>query len=358
MHAGELGATTDDEPIDATIAQDKPRVNGKVEVHFLFVTPTKMKHPNIHRSGRVVMRAKRLKSLLAPESEPRTSSLRRSGSSMNSAVEYEWIETIHELGPLQRLPPVMSAVRCEMVPETIRLEVSVVPAPVQHPAEELLASHCLDLLRNDAHKGSVASSHLQNQVRELPFYSHVIAVTRTNWTEFVSNHPDKWDCFKYSAEEISALDLHHTCRPKETRLFAHENALRYREGDVARERIRVHCNKELHDLIVTRLNERPWEQSELLSELINEPCFLAMITPNLTKVLDLYEADSNYFVVCSPYHPIAVEPRVEPHPEDVRRFGLPACLSVSAASARGAAGACSFTTSQHPSVRLTPEANA
>lgn len=264
----------------APLIQHKPRVNGRVELEFVFFTPN-VCAPDSHRAGRIVV----------------------DGGTLTA-----------ELGPLQRERPIHSAVFVAAVPRRLRLEVrGGLPCPATHPASRLLALHCHAILAADEYCGSVASSHLQNQLRELPFYADAFVPLgpHATWTDFVRAHPDLWDVFRYSLDDIRAAGISATCRPREYRLVAREHAGdEWRLADIRRDTARASSERDLHELLCSRLRVRPYEQSELLRELASEPAFLALITPNLSKLLDTFEQHpERYFVLRNHLHPLLVERR-------------------------------------------------
>lgn len=288
MRETDEGRTTGNIDVPPNLFTHLPHeFNGHFELKFVFVTPTIVNDTQVHRSGRLII---------------------------DDSI-------VHELGPLQRLSPVESAVLLSKKPATIRFDVVVVETPAVHPSEALLARHCLALLVHEEFGGSFSSSHLQNQVRDLPYYADVIGPIKPSWIDFVRAHADKWSVFKYTAEEIEQNNISTTCRNRELRIVANEHLDEYRQGDIARERVRVRAESELNDLLEERLRERKYEQSELLKELVNEKSFLSLITPNLTKVLGMFEQHpEEYWVLCHRLHPIIVEPRVVPVPtqDDMR----------------------------------------
>jgi hypothetical protein len=287
-------AATDDLPVDESIiTQPRHKFNGRLELRFMFVTSTAVKNVKgfkpAHRGGRIVV----------------------DGS------------IVHSLGPLQREAAVQSAILLDDCPKTIRFEVFTADTPVLHPSEVLLVEHTLALLESDEYGGSISCSHLQNQVRELPFYPVVFERARSSWLEFTQSHTDKWTAFRYTPEEIEMNQISTTCRTKELRVYANKHEHCYRVGDIARERVRARAEAELQDVLLERLRERPYEQSELLKELVNERSFLTLITPNIIKILGMYEAHPDeYFVLCDALHPIAIEPKRHCLDEPGPRNGL------------------------------------
>jgi len=265
------------------------KFNGRYELRFMFVTPTPThcirNFRPAHRAGRVLING--------------------------GAVR-------HELGPLWHEKTVESAVLLDEPPRSIQIEVFTTERPVMHPTEAILADHVLAVLEMDEYSGSVSSSHLQNQVRELPFYAAVFDKgVQPSWQAFIDAHPDKWSVVKYTKEEIERNEIGVTCRARELRVYANVHAGCFREGDVARERIRVAAEKELHEVLLERLRERPYEQSELLKELVNERSFLTLMTLNFVKIMAMYEAlPEQYFVLCDALHPIAIEPRAKTLPPE------------------------------------------
>ncbi len=254
--------------------QHKPRLNGRVEVECVFFTANELSTTNpVHRKGILVI----------------------DGS-----------HTL-DLGPLQTSPPIHCATLVDQVPKTFTFEVLRVDSPAIHPSERLLMNHTLAILEKDEYFGSVCSSHLQNQVRDLPFYDDVIGPLKT-WNEFLKAHQDKWDLFKYAADEIQSAGLGSRCRDTDIRVVAKCNADVYKQGDVVRAQQRDQAEVTLHELLVTKLRQRSYKQSELLAELMKESCFLTIITPNLSKMVEYFQSfPDRFFVVRHYLHPIIIE---------------------------------------------------
>lgn len=225
-----------------------------------------------------------------------------------------------DLGPLCQRKAVTSAVLLDVMPTFAVLDVAACLTPPVHPSEQLLVRHCKAILDYDEYGGSTPSSHLQNQVRELPFYCDVIGPIKATWADFIRAHaPAAWEMCRYEQPEIDLYQLQQSCRAKECRLVSPQFASQRMQGDIARDRVRRQSETELSELLVQRLRQRPYEQSELLREIGQERAFLATVTPNLTKIMNTFAQDpqQRYFVLRHRFHPIFIEPLRRTRPRHV-----------------------------------------
>jgi hypothetical protein len=252
---------------DADRLHTRPLRNGRCELDITFVTPTAVRAPGYHRCGRLVV---------------------------------DWT-TVHELGPLSELPS-RSRLLLDRVPRTLKLEVFLMAARPPRPSELLLRAHVIALVRCDAFRGSSPSSHILNQLKDLPYYWQAIGSPRApfaSWGAFVRWHagPATWALYEYSREELARLNISQRVRENELRLVHADHAARFRDGDVERERRFEELDAELQLAACALLAEAGghMRQRDVMARLIDEPCFLARVTPNVFKALALY-ARHGYYV--------------------------------------------------------------
>jgi hypothetical protein len=238
--------------------------------------------------------------------------------------------TTHYLGPLAQHSVISSGRFVSEVPRSVTLVVDVdgcIPRELEAPlpCEMLLKEHVKTILENDDFCGSIAAAHVQNLVRDLPFYDSGMRRFKT-WSEFVTLFAVFYGCWEtvhYKDEEHAALGLSSLTPPGELRLVANCFADRYTTADVHRDRIkwRALCDfRELvmessGDLCTAVATSRKGELAvrlprHVMRTLSNEESFRTLNTVNYLHVLEsLMETRC---VLFSELHPIQVDTCVLP----------------------------------------------
>lgn len=165
--------------------------------------------------------------------------------------------TTHYLGPLAQKSGVFSARFVKDVPPSFTIVVDVdrcIPAELNSPlpCEMLLKEHVKTILENDDFCGSIAAAHVQNLVRDLPFYPAAMRRFRT-WSEYVTLFGafyHCWETVQYEEEEHAALGLSSLTPPGELRLVAHCFAHRYPASDAHRDQIKWRALCDFRELIL------------------------------------------------------------------------------------------------------------
>lgn len=243
--------------------------------------------------------------------------------------------TEHYLGPLASQGPVTSARFVSEVPSTVTLVVEEnaclppeVDAPL--PCEMLLKEHVKTILENDDFCGSVAAPHVQNLVRELPFYESAMRRFRT-WSEFVIRFADffgSWEALQYDEDEHVALGLSNLTPPGELRLVANCYADRYVVADVHRDRIKwralcdfrerveEHCGSDgVSAVALSRSGELTIRlPRQTMRTLSSEISFRTLNNVNYLHLLE--QLAETRFVLFSEMHPIQADVCLLPNTSD------------------------------------------
>ncbi|CAD2215913.1 hypothetical protein, conserved [Angomonas deanei] len=157
----------------------------------------------------------------------------------------------HYLGPVtankvtsyrlvQDVPPHFSLLICE----------DVCLAKTEEPpsqAEMLLKEHVKVILENDEFCGSIAADHLQNLVREFPFYKSAIARFKT-WLSFIVFFEKKyrsWSIVMYDDKLHEGLGLTTNTPANELRIVATQNIKCFMTGDIRRDSCKEIALREL-----------------------------------------------------------------------------------------------------------------
>ncbi|KPI84228.1 hypothetical protein ABL78_6714 [Leptomonas seymouri] len=165
--------------------------------------------------------------------------------------------TTHYLGPLARQTVVSSARFVSDLPRCVTLVVDVdhcipeaLDAPL--PCEMLLKEHVKTILENDDFCGSIAAAHVQNLVRDLPFYEAAMRRFR-RWSEYVSLFAvfyGCWETVQYEENEHAALGLSCLTPPGELRLVANSFSDSYVHADVHRDNVKWRALCDLRDQVL------------------------------------------------------------------------------------------------------------
>ncbi|KAG5502062.1 hypothetical protein GH5_05006 [Leishmania sp. Ghana 2012 LV757] len=259
------------------------------------------------------------------------------------ALRLPW-GTVHYLGPLTHNAPVWSARFVREVPSAVTLVVDVdwcspveVGAPL--PCEMLLKEHVRTIIENDEFCGSIAAAHVQNLVRDLPFYD--AAMQRfSNWSEYVTFFAECYRCWRvvqYEAEEHAALGLSSRTPTGEQRMVANCYADDYVRADAHRDRVKRRALREFRDCLAARGVELSWSprkdrkaepsfnlSRKLLLKLSCERSFRTLNSANYLHVLEGLQASHN--VLFSELHPVQVDvaASTDTSPELLLRGAAPA----------------------------------
>ncbi|ORC87680.1 uncharacterized protein TM35_000212860 [Trypanosoma theileri] len=227
----------------------------------------------------------------------------------------------HYLGPLfSSIYPVTSAVLVDDVPETLKLCFSLdtgVPVDMvaAWPAEMLLVDHVMAILDNDDFSGSLASSHVQNLVRELPFYASGMRRFK-NWSDFVrffSTHYYSWQLVQYSNELHEQLGFSKLMLAGELRLVSKHFINSYIMADKARDLIRYEAFLEFQQLLLSLAGppdvskRNPKLNSDAFKILGESRSFRTLNTVNYIRILKLVALDPKRYVLFDPLHPIRID---------------------------------------------------
>lgn len=246
------------------------------------------------------------------------------GRTLYLALRLPW-GTTHYLGPLTHPEPVPSARLVREVPSTVTLVVDVdwcapveVGAPL--PCEMLLKEHVRTIVENDEFCGSIAAAHVQNLVRDLPFYDAAMRRFR-NWSDYVTFFAECYGCWRvvqYEPEEHAALGLSSRTPPGEQRMVANCYAADYATADLHRDRLKRRALLEFRARLaegreeldgLPRLDGRS-ESSfnvsrKLLRRLGCERSFRTLNSANYLHVLEGLLA--SHSVLFSELHPVQVD---------------------------------------------------
>ncbi|GET89366.1 hypothetical protein, conserved [Leishmania tarentolae] len=240
------------------------------------------------------------------------------------ALRFPW-GTVHYLGPLTHNASVFSARFVREVPSTVTLVVDVdwcapveVGAPL--PCEMLLKEHVRTVIENDEFCGSIAAAHVQNLVRDLPFYEAGMQRFRT-WSEYVTFFAECYHCWKivqYEPEEHAALGLSSRTPVREQRMVANCYADDYTRADVHRDRVKRRALQEFRECLASQGVELSWSPRKdrkaepffnlprkVLGRLGCERSFRTLNSPNYVHVLEGLRA--SHSVLFSELHPVQVD---------------------------------------------------
>lgn len=240
-------------------------------------------------------------------------------------IAFPWGET-HYLGPLTTAK-VASARFCKKVPRTfalLLLEDTCIPSDELPPlpAEMLLKEHVKIILENEEFGGSLPSSHVQNLVRELPFYNDGISRFKS-WSTFVtffSKYYGSWSLLGYDDD---SNEYYHPvpsalAAPLEIRLVANKFCRECARFDLNRDYQRLHALRNLYECVAPLYNSsnsssssssagtvmRNLTKSEL-RKLSTNSNFLLLNSVNYINIIKMM-SQKPYNVLFSPLHPIAV----------------------------------------------------
>ncbi|KAG5501770.1 hypothetical protein JKF63_04038 [Porcisia hertigi] len=240
------------------------------------------------------------------------------------ALIFPW-GTAHYLGPLLPDVSIRSARFVREVPPTVTLMVDVdrctpleVGAPL--PCEMLLKEHVRTVLENDEFCGSIAAAHVQNLVRDLPFYDTAMQRFH-NWSEFVTYFAKWYRCWRvveYEAETHASLGLSSRTPVGEQRMVANRYAAQYARGDVHRDRVKKRALCVFRDCLAARDVRLSWSlrrdragepvlnlSHKLLLKLGRERSFRTLNSVNYLHVL--YGLLASHSVLFSDLHPVQVD---------------------------------------------------
>lgn len=238
--------------------------------------------------------------------------------------------TTHYLGPLAQQTDVSSARFVSDLPTSVTVVVDVdrcIPAEVDAPlpSEMLLKEHVKTILENDDFCGSIAAAHVQNLVRDLPFYVAGVQRFRT-WSDFITHFAlfyGCWETVQYEEDEHEALGLSSLTPPGELRLVANCFADRYTPADVHRDTVKWRALCDLRDLVMKGSGEvgkaiKTNHKGEptvrlhrnLMRTLSSESSFRTLNSVNYLHVLE--ELMASRFVLFSELHPIQVDSSMLP----------------------------------------------
>ncbi|AIN99126.1 hypothetical protein LPMP_260110 [Leishmania panamensis] len=243
------------------------------------------------------------------------------------ALRLPW-GTVHYLGPLTHNAPVSSGRFVREVPSAVTLVVDVdwcapveVGAPL--PCEMLLKEHVRTVIENDEFCGSIAAAHVQNLVRDLPFYDAAMQRFR-NWSEYVTFFAECYRCWKvvqYEPEEHAARGLSSRTPAGEQRMVANCYAGDYARADAHRDRVKRRALQEFRDCLAARGVELSWSPGKdgkvepsfnlsrkLLLRLGCERSFRTLNSVNYLHVLE--ELRASHMVLFSELHPVQVDEAV------------------------------------------------
>ncbi|EAN94253.1 hypothetical protein, conserved [Trypanosoma cruzi] len=228
---------------------------------------------------------------------------------------------IHYLGPL--MPPgepVDSAMFVEDIPDTIQLRFTLdmkVPVGVSAvwPAELLLADHVMAIIDNDDLSGSVPSSHVQNLVRELPFYNRGMR-RFNNWSNFVrffAMYYHSWELIQYSEEMHEHLGFSKLMLAGEMRMVSKKFLNSYMRADKERDIIRYEAFLEFQHLLLSFTG--PFDGTRRSPRLSNDAfrllgesrSFRTLNTVNYVRILRLVALDPERYVLFDAHHPIRID---------------------------------------------------
>ncbi|KAH9598488.1 hypothetical protein LSM04_000869 [Trypanosoma melophagium] len=227
----------------------------------------------------------------------------------------------HYLGPLlSSIYPVTSAFLVDDVPEAIQLRFSLdtaVPVGVEAawPAEVLLVNHVMAILDNDDFCGSLASSHVQNLVRELPFYASGMRRFK-NWSDFVrffSSHYYSWQVVQYSNELHQQLGFSKLMLAGELRLVSKDFINSYMNADKARDLVRFEAFVEFQQLLLSLAGppdsskRNPRLNSDAFKVLGESRSFRTLNTVNYIRILKVIALDPKRYVLFDRLHPIRID---------------------------------------------------
>ncbi|TPP41063.1 hypothetical protein CGC21_31470 [Leishmania donovani] len=209
------------------------------------------------------------------------------------ALRLPW-GTVHYLGPLTHNAPVSSARFVREVPSS-----------------------------NDEFCGSIAAAHVQNLVRDLPFYDAAMQRFR-NWSEYVIFFAECYRCWRivqYEPEEHAALGLSSRTPAGEQRMVANCYVDDYARADVHRDRVKRRALQEFRDCLAARGVELSWPprkdrkaepffnlSHKVLLKLGCERSFRTLNSVNYLHVLEGLRA--SHSVLFSELHPVQVDAAV------------------------------------------------
>ncbi|KAH8609789.1 hypothetical protein ERJ75_001162000 [Trypanosoma vivax] len=163
----------------------------------------------------------------------------------------------HYLGPLLFSdPPAESAMLVEEVPSKLTLYFAIeTRVPVGEKAasylELLLAAHVAVILAANPYGGSMAFSHLRNDVSWLPFFTD--STKRfSKWKKFIlymSGYYNMWCAFHYTPQEIKQYGFYDTESHRELRVVSKRYETMHLEGDLARNELRCDADREFRQKI-------------------------------------------------------------------------------------------------------------
>ncbi|RNE99874.1 hypothetical protein TraAM80_07936 [Trypanosoma rangeli] len=228
---------------------------------------------------------------------------------------------VHYLGPLMPFgESVASAVLVEDVPHTIQLRLSLEENLCEGevaawPAELLLADHVMAVIDNDDLSGSVPSSHVQNLVRELPFYNEGMRRFK-NWSlfaHFFAVNYRLWVLVTYSAEEHKKFGFSKLMLAGELRMVSNNFLHCYTKADKERDIIRHEAFLEFRQLLFSFTG--PSDGSRRSPRLSNEAfrvlgesrSFQTLNTANYVRILRTVALDPERHVLFDPLHPIRID---------------------------------------------------
>lgn len=234
----------------------------------------------------------------------------------------------HYLGPIPvKEESIPSARLVRAVPSVVEVVVcadTCIPTTMSPPwpCEMLLKEHIKVILENDEFCGSVSSSHMQNLVRELPFYAPAMR-RRKRWPDLVGLFAQQYRCWSlvsYSAEEHKAVGLSDLTPVNEVRLVANRFLRSYQAGDKERDRVKLAALLEYRQLVLPTALSMPEEEcdggaadptcavplsKEHIQRLAMSHSFLTLNCINYLQVLK--QASEHCCVLFSSLHPIQLD---------------------------------------------------
>ncbi|EPY23476.1 hypothetical protein STCU_06160 [Strigomonas culicis] len=228
---------------------------------------------------------------------------------------FPWGES-HYLGPLTTAE-VASARFCRKIPDTVALlllEDTCIPSYElpPFPAEMLLKEHVKLILENEEFCGSLPSSHVQNLVREFPFYNEGMSRFKS-WSVFVtffSKHYGSWSLLCQENDQCVCPMVNALVAPAfEIRLVAnrfHEECARF---DLNRNFQRLQALQNLCEYVEplsksSKGADRNLTKAEL-RKLSSNSNFLLLNSVNYINILKMF-SQKLFKVLFSPLHPITI----------------------------------------------------
>lgn len=249
-----------------------------------------------------------------------------------AVVQFPW-GSQHYLGPLSSSSTMASARFVRVVPLTLHLVLNCdtcLPAVVEAPSsmEMLLKEHVKIIVENDEFCGSMSSAHVQNLVREFPFYEG--AMRRfPNWskfTRFFAEHYAAWRIVEYDVEQHRYLGMTELTPPREQRLVANRFYSSYIRADMLRDQKRSRALEEFREVVLlqSQNSRKPESDDDLyekddadmpylrlsrteLRQLGSARSFRTLNSVNFMRLLEMMHETSD--VLFSAFHPIQADQR-------------------------------------------------